>query len=236
MSEQHKGAMGSLDREQVKILVVDDHTLVREGTAKMLELSGEFKVVGQASAAREALDQIKKLNPDVVLMDIKMPGINGIEATRMIKQEWPEVEVIILSMYDEDEYVVEAVKAGATGYLLKDSSQDDLARAIRIVHGGGSLIQPGLARKVLKEFAHLARENTGAAAGMKNQILLKELSDREVEVLQYVADGKSNKEIADQLMISEKTVKAHLRSIFRKLEVGDRAQAVAQAMRKGLVE
>jgi two-component system response regulator DegU len=226
-----------VDREKIKILVVDDHTLVREGTAKMLELAGEFEVVGQASAAREALDQIRKLNPDVVLMDIKMPGINGIEATRMIKQEWPEVEVIILSMYDEDEYVVEAVKAGATGYLLKDSSQDDLARAIRIVHGGGSLIQPGLARKVLKEFAHLARESPGGPpVGGSRQTLLRELSDREVEVLQYVADGKSNKEIADTLVISEKTVKAHLRSIFRKLEVGDRAQAVAHAMRKGLVE
>ena len=137
-------------------------------------------------------------------------------------------------MFDEDEYVVEAVKAGATGYLLKDTSQDDLARAIRIVHSGGSLIQPGLARKVLKEFAHLARESvTGTSA---RPTLLRELSDREVEVLQYVAGGKSNKEIADQLMISEKTVKAHLRSIFRKLEVGDRAQAVAHAMRKGLVE
>lgn len=228
-----------MEREKIKILVVDDHTLVREGTAKMLELAGEFEVVGQASAARESLDQIRKLNPDVVLMDIKMPGINGIEATRMIKQEWPEVEVIILSMYDEDEYVVEAVKAGATGYLLKDSSQDDLARAIRIVHSGGSLIQPGLARKVLKEFAHLARENTSSgtmAIPGGRQTLLRELSDREVEVLQYVADGKSNKEIADTLMISEKTVKAHLRSIFRKLEVGDRAQAVAHAMRKGLVE
>lgn len=225
-----------MEREKVKILVVDDHTLVREGTAKMLELAGEFEVIGQASAAREALDKIKELNPDVVLMDIKMPGINGIEATRMIKAEWPEVEVIILSMYDEDEYVVEAVKAGATGYLLKDSSQDDLARAIRIVHSGGSLIQPGLARKVLKEFAHLARESAGGGSGQPRQTLLRELSDREVEVLQYVAEGKSNKEIADTLMISEKTVKAHLRSIFRKLEVGDRAQAVAHAMRKGLVE
>jgi DNA-binding NarL/FixJ family response regulator len=219
--------------DQVRILVVDDHTIVREGTAKMLELTPEFKVVGQAATAREALDLVKSINPEIVLMDIKMPGINGIEATRLIKAEWPEVEVIILSMYDEEEYVVEAVKAGATGYLLKDSSQDDLIRAIRIVHTGGSLIQPSLARKVLKEFSHLARESS---SGGGKQTMLRELSDREIEVLQYVAAGQSNKEIADQLMISEKTVKAHLRSIFRKLEVGDRAQAVAHAMRKGLVE
>lgn len=224
--------MADVTAEKVKILVVDDHTIVREGTAKMLELTPEFKVVGQAASAREGLDQVRALQPEIVLMDIKMPGINGIEATRLIKAEFPEVEVIILSMYDEEEYVVEAVKAGATGYLLKDSSQEDLVRAIRIVHSGGSLIQPGLARKVLKEFAHLARENVGQA----KPTLLRELSDREVEVLQYVAEGQSNKEIADHLMISEKTVKAHLRSIFRKLEVGDRAQAVAHAMRKGLVE
>ena len=217
--------------DAIRILVVDDHTIVREGTARMLELSPEVRVVGQAGSAREGLDKIRELQPEIVLMDIKMPGINGIDATRLIKQEWPEIEVIVLSMYDEEEYVVEAVKAGATGYLLKDSSQEDLMRAIHIVHSGGSLIQPGLARKVLKEFAHLSRE---AATGVKAP--LRELSDREIEVLQFVAEGKSNKEIADILFISEKTVKAHLRTIFRKLEVGDRAQAVAYAMRKGLVD
>jgi two-component system, NarL family, response regulator DegU len=217
--------------ETIKVLVVDDHTIVREGTARMLELHPEVEVVGQAGSAREGLDKIRELQPEIVLMDIKMPGVNGIEATRLIKQEWPDIEVIVLSMYDEEEYVVEAVKAGATGYLLKDSSQEDLMRAIHIVHSGGSLIQPGLARKVLKEFAHLSRES---AAGHKAPI--RQLSDREIEVLQFVAEGKSNKEIADILFISEKTVKAHLRTIFRKLEVNDRAQAVAYAMRKGLVD
>lgn len=225
-----------MEKEKIKLLVVDDHTIVREGTAKMLELTGEFEIVGQASTAREALDKIRNLTADVVLMDIKMPGVNGIEATRLIKQAQPEVEVIILSMYDEDEYIVEAVKAGATGYLLKDASKEELARAIHIVAGGGSLIQPGLARKVLKEFAHLARETSGLAPPPRGHLLIRELSEREVEVLKYVADGKANRVIADNLMISEKTVKAHLRSIFRKLEVNDRAQAVAQAMRKGLVE
>ncbi|NDD27344.1 MAG: DNA-binding response regulator [Proteobacteria bacterium] len=224
-----------VDGEKVRLMVVDDHTIVREGTSRMLELHSDFTIVGKASSAREAIDMIASAAPDVVLMDINMPGINGIDATRLIKQDWPDVEIIILSMYDEDEYVVEAVKAGATGYLLKDSSQEDLARAIRVVHGGGSLVQPALARRVLKEFAHLAREGP-PAAGQNNKALLRELSEREIEVLQYVAQGKSNKEIADALVISEKTVKAHLRTIFRKLEVNDRAQAVAHAMRKGLVE
>jgi two-component system response regulator DegU len=218
--------------DKIRILVCDDHTLVREGFTKMLELSPEFQVVAQASSAKEALEKVRQINPDVVIMDIKLPGINGIEATRMIKQEFPDIEVMILSMYDEEEYVIESVKAGATGYVLKDISQEDLFRAIKTVYSGGSMIQPALARKVLREFAHLARETTGVSKAS----LLKELSDREVKVLQYVADGMSNKEIADKLMISEKTVKAHLRSIFRKLEVGDRAQAVAYAMRKGLVE
>lgn len=219
----------------MKVLVVDDHTIVREGTSKMLELFDDFAVVGQASSAREALDKVRVLTPDVVLMDINMPGINGIEATRLLKQEHADIEVVILSMYDEDEYVVEAVKAGATGYLLKDASQEELAHAIRVVHGGGSLVQPALARKVLKEFAFLVRGSAPTAPPARTS-LLRELSEREIEVLRYVADGKSNKEVADALVISEKTVKAHLRSIFRKLEVGDRAQAVAQAMRKGLVE
>lgn len=220
------------DSKAIRILIVDDHTLVREGFAKMLELEPSFEVVGQSSSARDALEKSRALQPDIVLMDIKLPGINGIEATKMIKKDHPDIEVIILSMYDEEEYVLESVKAGATGYVLKDISQDELFNAIKVVHSGGSLIQPGLARKVLKEFAHLAKDHPqGGKTGA-----MKELSEREIEVLQCVSEGKSNKEVAEQLSISEKTVKAHLRTIFRKLEVSDRAQAVAEAMRRGLVE
>ncbi len=219
--------------DTIKIMLVEDHRLVRESFAQMLELEEEFVVVGQAANAADALQLALSLKPDVILMDIKLPGVNGIEATRMIKKELPETEIMMLSMYDEEEYVREAVKAGATGYVLKDISQEDLIRNIKVVYSGGSYIQPSLARKVLQDLA------SGGKA--KSQVIpkistLKELSDREVEVLQLVADGKSNKEVAQVLTISEKTVKAHLRSIFRKLEVGDRAQAVATAMRKGLVE
>ncbi len=217
--------------EPIKIMLVDDHNLVREGFAKMLELEDDFVVIGQAASAEEALSKAVKLKPDIILMDIKLKDINGIEATRLIKQKIPEAEVIILSMYDEEEYVREAVRAGATGYVLKDITQEELIRNIKIVYSGGSYIQPSLARKVLRE---LAGEGSKTSSSTKSSI--KTLSEREIEVLQLVADGKSNKEIASILTISEKTVKAHLRSIFRKLEVGDRAQAVATAMRRGLVE
>lgn len=224
--------------QRIRLLVVDDYTLVREGFARMLDLCPDFEVVGQASSAQEALERCRLLRPDLVLMDIKLPTINGIEATRMIKEKWPAIEVVILSMYDEDEYVLEAVKAGATGYLLKDVSHEQLFETVRVVHAGGSMMQPNLARKLLREFAVIARSAppsppAGVVEGDSEPLVL---SDREVEVLQAVAQGNSNKEIAEALTISEKTVKAHLRSIFRKLEVGDRAQAVAYAMRRGWVE
>lgn len=221
--------------ERIRILVVDDYTLVREGFARMLELCPDFEVVGQASSAQEALERCRLLQPDVVLMDIKLPQINGIEATRMIKEKWPHIEIVILSMYDEDEYVMEAVKAGASGYLLKDVTHEQLFETVRVVHAGGSMMQPNLARKLLREFAQIARTAPilSRSEGGAEPLVL---SEREVEVLQAVAEGKSNREIADALTISEKTVKAHLRSIFRKLEVGDRAQAVAYAMRRGWVE
>ncbi|MCL5036404.1 MAG: response regulator transcription factor [Chloroflexi bacterium] len=217
------------ETKKTGIIIVEDHRLVREGFANMLRQRDDIEVLGEAGKAEDALEMIRKHKPDVVLMDIKLPGINGIEATKQIKKEFPDVEVIMLSMYDEDQYVLESVKAGATGYVLKDISQEELFNAIDVVHKGGSLIQPYLARKVL---ASIARgEHTE-----ESKSTLRQLSDREIEVLQSVAEGLTNKEIADKLFISEKTVKAHLRSIFRKLEVGDRAHAVAYAMRRGWVE
>jgi len=215
--------------QKIGILLVEDHRLVREGFANMLRQREDFDVVGEAANAEDALDLIRKHQPDVVLMDIKLPGINGIEATKQIKEEFPDVEVIMLSMYDEDQYVLESVKAGATGYVLKDISQDELYNAVNVVHKGGSLIQPYLARKVLDSIAKGEQVE-------KTKSSLRALSDREIEVLQRVAEGHTNKAIAEILFISEKTVKAHLRSIFRKLEVGDRAHAVAYAMRRGWVE
>lgn len=216
-----------MDNVPIKILIVDDHTLVREGFAKMLELVPEFEIIGQAKDAGEALKLSEKLSPEVILMDVRLPDTSGIEATKIIKKVNPETEVIILSMYDDEEYLLEAVKAGATGYLLKDVALNDLIKAIKIVHQGGSLIQPEIARRILKEVA--AKRSSHSA-------LEKVLTDREIEILREVADGNSNKEIGKNLNISDKTVKTHLRTVFRKLKVADRAQAVALAMRKGLVD
>lgn len=218
--------------EKIKILVVDDHTLVREGFARLLEMVPDFEVLGQAAKADEALKFLEEQQVDIILMDIRLPGVNGIELTRTIKEKYPDVEVIILSMYDEEEYVSEAVRGGASGYVLKDISPEELIRTIRVVHSGGSLINPALARKVLKSLAGGQKK----FLSLKKSKELKELSERELQVLQLVADGNSNKAVGEILIISDKTVKSHLRNIFRKLEVNDRAEAVACAMRKGLVE
>jgi len=217
---------------KIKILLVDDHLLVRESFSNLLQLNAEFEVVGEAGNGEEALEKALQLEPDVVLMDIALPKFSGLEVTKHIKEKLPEVGVIILSMHDEDEYVIDAVKAGASGYLLKSSSDiDELFRAIKVVHSGGFMYKPKLTKKILLQIT-----KEGTAVSPKTDSGFKELSQREIEILQAVSEGKSNKEIAEKLFISEKTVKAHLRSIFRKLDVGDRTQAVAYAMRKGWVE
>lgn len=211
--------------EKIRVLITDDHTLVREGFANMLSLETDIEVVGQASDAKESIKKVGELKPDIVLMDIKMTGMNGLEATRVIRREYPDTDVIILSMYDEEDYVRRAVEYGATGYILKDTSKEALLRAIKVVKDGGSLIQPSLAKKVLKDLAQRKESPS----------YTKELTEREVQIIQLLSEGNSNKDIGDSLFISEKTVKSHLRSIFKKLEVSDRAQAVAFAMRQGWV-
>jgi len=213
--------------EKIRVFITDDHTLVREGFANMLSLEDDIEVIGQASEAKEAVKKIGELKPDIALMDIKMPGMNGLEATRIIKKEYPDTEVIILSMYDEEDYIRKAVEYGATGYVLKDISREELLRAIKVVNGGGSLIQPSLAKKVLKDLTQRADKS--------RESYVKSLTEREIQIIQELSEGNSNKEIADKLFISEKTVKSHLRSIFRKLDVGDRAEAVAYCMRQGWV-
>lgn len=211
--------------EKIRVLITDDHTLVREGFANMLSLETDIEVIGQASDAKESIKKVGELKPDIVLMDIKMTGMNGLEATRVIRREYPDTDVIILSMYDEEDYVRRAVEYGATGYILKDTSKEALLRAIKVVKDGGSLIQPSLAKKVLKDLAQRKESPS----------YTKELTEREVQIIQLLSEGNSNKDIGDSLFISEKTVKSHLRSIFKKLEVSDRAQAVAFAMRQGWV-
>jgi len=224
------------DAEKIRVLLVDDDRLSRKGVEALLRQRPEFTVIEGAESLPEAIRRIQEQRPDVILMDIILPGANGIEASRSIKKDYPDLDVIIVSRLVDESSVLEAVKAGATGYLPKTSEPEDLYNAIRVVHSGGSLIHPSLARKVLEDYRHLARRPPHEPARPASASALRELSDRELEVLQAVSEGHSNKEIADKLFISEKTVKAHLRSIFRKLEVSDRAHAVAYAMRRGWVE
>ena len=215
--------------EAVKLLIVDDHTVVRDGLISMLGSEKEFAVLGQARNGLEAVGRVKELQPDVVLMDLRMPELDGVEAMRRIRAEDPDVKFIVLTTYDSDEYIFDAIEAGAKGYLLKDTSRDELFQAIRAVHRGESLVQPGVAAKLLDRFAKLSRES--AQAGRPEQ-----LSERELEVLRLMATGAPNKEIAATLTISESTAKTHVANIFQKLDVKDRTEAVTQAVQRGIIK
>ncbi|MBK5092728.1 MAG: response regulator transcription factor [Actinobacteria bacterium] len=210
---------------EIKVMIVDDHHLVREGLKAVLDNGNDIKVVGEAATAEDALKTLEQSDPDVVLMDISMPGMGGIKATKLIRDRYPDVKVVILTMLDQEGYVYEAVKAGATGYMLKSTSSDELLRAIKTVYDGKALLHPDATAQLLKEFANLA-ENRGQDYG---------LSNREMEVLQLLSEGTTNKEIAKSLYISEQTVKTHLAHIFGKLGTSDRTETVAKALRNGLV-
>jgi len=216
---------------KIRVLIADDHQVVREGLSAILNTKEDIEVVGVAKDGVEAVEKTRQLIPDVVLMDISMPRMNGVEATREIKRENPHIGVVVLTMYAEEEYIFDLVKAGATGYLLKDADSAQIVKAIRAIAEGESLIHPSVASKILTEFSLLA-EGKGRKAGR----LEHGLTDREITVLKLVAEGKTNKEIANVLELSEKTVKNHVRNIFHKLHVYDRTQAAIHAIRKGLIE
>ncbi|KKL91018.1 hypothetical protein LCGC14_1898890 [marine sediment metagenome] len=212
---------------EFKVLIADDHAIVREGLIAMLNLADDIRVVGEATNGLEVIEMTEKLRPDVVLMDIRMAKLDGIQATREIKTRFPEVNVIALTNYDDDEYVFDCLKYGASGYLLKDVSPEDLLQAIKSAAQGESLIDPAVLNKVLTQFRHLARDSSDHA---------DKLSPREKEVLKALTAGLSNKEIARQLCITEQTVKAHFSSIYRKLNVTTRSQAIVGAVKNGLVD
>ncbi len=216
----------------IRVLLVDDQTLVRQGIQTLLELEEDLNVVGVAANGQQAIEQVAQLQPDVVLMDVRMPVMDGVAATREITQRWPEVGVIILTTFDDDEYVIEGLKAGARGYMLKDADSSEIVAAIRIVASGEALIQPSITRKVLAEFARLASERH---VQPPTQRLAEPLTERELEVLRAIAAGHSNREIAGQLFISEGTVKNHVSSLLAKLAVRDRTQAIIRARELGLI-
>ena len=216
--------------DPIRILLVDDQRLMREGLRILLELEPDLRIAGEATDGRSALDAFAELEPDVVLMDVRMPGMDGVEATWRLHEQWPEVRVIILTTFDDDEYVFEGLRAGARGYLLKDVSGHDLAEAVRTVAAGGALIEPSVARKVVAEFARVAPPVRAPDAG-----LAEPLSEREEEILRLIARGLSNREIADRLSLAPGTVKNYVTTILQKLGARDRTQAALRARELGLL-
>jgi len=211
--------------ERIRVLIADDHALFREGLHGLLDSVADTEVVGEATTGAEAITQAKALQPEVILMDIKMPGQSGIEATREIVAACPHIGILMVTMLEEDEAVFAAMRAGARGYVLKGANQAELLRAIRAVASGEAIFGPGIARRVLGFFA--------AARPTVPSRLFPELSERERELLALIAQGKTNQEIAEQVGLTLKTVRNHVSNIFSKLQVVDRAQAVLRAREAG---
>ena len=211
---------------KARILLVEDHIVVRQGLKALLSGESDIEVVGEADNGREALQRVSDLQPDLVLMDISMPGLNGIEATRQICQNHPGVEVVILSMHSNEEYVFQVLRAGASGYVLKQSDSSEVLTAIRAALAGGSFLSPPISRAVIDDYIHRAE-----ARGRSDTLDL--LTPREREVLQLLAEGLSNQEIADQLSISVKTVETHRGNMMKKLSVESKTELVKYALRKG---
>jgi DNA-binding NarL/FixJ family response regulator len=208
----------------IRILIADDHPIVREGLTAVLETQPDFAIVGSAASGTEAVERAAALSPDVILLDLELPELDGVAALRQIRATDPAAHVIIFTAFDTDERILAAVQAGAQGYLLKGAPREELFQAIRVVHSGGSLLQPVVAARLLRQFS-------GAAAALPEQ-----LTERELEVLRQLAKGRQNKEIATELWISERTVKFHVSAILAKLGVGNRTEAVSKAAQLGLVE
>jgi two-component system NarL family response regulator len=218
--------------DPIRVLIVDDHALFRRGLEMVLEEQGDIEVVGEGSDGNEAVEKAGDLLPDVVLMDIRMPRRGGIEACTAIKSTVPSAKIVMLTISDEEEDLFEAIKAGASGYLLKEISIDEVPQAVRAVQGGQSLISPSMASKLITEFAALAKRS----AERQQQVPAPKLTDREMEVLRLVAKGLGNREIAKELFISENTVKNHVRNILEKLQLHSRMEAVVYAVREKLLE
>ena len=212
--------------ESIHVLIADDHPVYREGVRKMLSVAADIEITGEAASGDEAIAQALALQPDVILMDLKMPGVNGIEATRRILYASPRIGVLVLTMFETDETVFAAMRAGARGYLLKDVDQEDIVRAVKAVSRGEAIFSPAIAERLIHYFAAL--RSTAA------DLAFPELTDREREILHLIAQGHSNPAIAERLLLRTKTVQNHVSNIFSKLQVADRAQAIVRARDAGL--
>jgi len=213
--------------ERIRVLLADDHVLVRQGIRQFLEDEKDIQVIAEAGDGTEAIRLALEHRPDVVVLDIRMPEVTGVEATRRIKSQCPEVRVLILTAYDDDPYVFALLQAGADGYVLKTSSADELVRAVRAVHRGSSALSPEVASKVIRQ---MASGRPGGAAGQ-----VESLTERELDVLRLAAQGKTNRAIGAELGISHRTVQGHLASIYGKLAVNSRTEAVTEALRRGWI-
>ena len=215
-------------KEKIKVLIVDDHQVVRQGLRTFLELQDDVLVVGEAGDGELAVEMVRQLNPNVVLMDLVMPRLDGISATRQVKSLGTEVKIIALTSFTEDDKVFPAIQAGASSYLLKDVSPDDLVEAIRAVHRGEARLHPDIARKLMEQVAQQVSPPRVSHP--------EDLTEREREVVNQIAKGRSNQEIANELVISEKTVKTHVSNILGKLQLEDRTQLAIYAIKKGMVD
>ncbi|MBR2076850.1 MAG: response regulator transcription factor [Exiguobacterium sp.] len=225
---------------QTRIAIVDDHELFREGLKRIFDLEDEFMVVAEGRTGREAIRIAGEQKPEILIMDINMPDMNGIEATKQLSLLSPETRVLILSIHDDESYITHALEAGASGFLLKEVASTELISAVRAVAKDGAYLHPKVTTNVLKEYRRLLQfKGEQAGRGVESRTddpVYQLLSRREVEVLHLLADGRSNRDISDMLFISEKTVKNHVSSVLRKMDVNDRTQAVVDAIRRGWVE
>ena len=220
---------------KVKVVVCEDQPQILKNQMKILQDAPEVEVIGTALSGEAALELLEKKRPDVLLQDLGLPRMSGIEVTREVKRRWPEVEVLIFTIFDEEEKVIEAVKAGASGYLLKGASSEKILEAIREVRAGGSVIQPNLARRLLRHF-HVPETDSKPPPAFREEPPTRPLTEREIEILRLIAKGLSNNEAAGVLHLSRATVRTHLEHIYAKLEVTNRVEAVTEGLRKGLIE
>jgi DNA-binding NarL/FixJ family response regulator len=226
----------------IRLMIADDQEIIRQGLTIILDSQSDMRVAGQAEDGQQAVAMARALRPDVILMDIKMPRMNGIQATRIITRELPDTQVIILTTYDSDDWVFDGVRAGAQAYLLKDASTEALTAAIRGVHRGESQLDPAIARKVMDEFRRMSGAGTDTTEARQGASLqgtappIEELTEREMDVLSLVAQGMSNKDIAATLFLSEGTVKNYVSTIMSKFHANDRTQVVVRALKEGLVK